>query len=143
MDRTGVDDPEAEQNIIRDEQTDAALNPAAVQVMAQLMAMLQQQGIQPSQGAQEMAQQQAQSLADYRQLAGGQQGSPAKNASAEQPQGAPPEAAPAHTVKGSGAHRHHRPRRLRCPVVRLPPRPMVQEGEASNRIISSTPIPGP
>ena len=36
MDRTGVDDPEAEQNIIRAEQTDAALNPAAVQVMAQL-----------------------------------------------------------------------------------------------------------
>jgi hypothetical protein len=44
MDRTGVDDPEAEQNIIRSEQTDAALNPAAVQVMAQLAQLLQSLG---------------------------------------------------------------------------------------------------
>lgn len=42
MDRTGVDDPEAEEDIIREEQTDATINPAAVQVMVSLMAMMQQ-----------------------------------------------------------------------------------------------------
>jgi hypothetical protein len=51
MDRTGVDDPEQEQNIIRAEQTDAALNPAAVQVMAQLAQMLQTLGYQSAQQA--------------------------------------------------------------------------------------------
>ena len=42
MDRTGVDDPEAELDLIRAEQTDATINPASVQVMVSLMAMLQQ-----------------------------------------------------------------------------------------------------
>jgi hypothetical protein len=51
MDRTGVDDPEAEQTIIRTEQTDAALNPAAVQVMAQLAQVLQTLGYQNAQQA--------------------------------------------------------------------------------------------
>ena len=51
MDRTGVDDPEAEQNIIRAEQTDAALNPAAVQVMAQLAQVLQSLGFANAQQA--------------------------------------------------------------------------------------------
>jgi hypothetical protein len=56
MDRTGVDDPEAEQNIIRSEQTDAALNPAAVQVMAQLAQVLQALGYaNAEQATQQMA----------------------------------------------------------------------------------------
>ena len=55
MDRTGVDDPEAEQNIIRSEQSDAALNPAAVQVMAQLAQILQSLGYSsPEQATQAM-----------------------------------------------------------------------------------------
>lgn len=42
MDATGVDDPEQEQNLIRANRTDATLFPADVQVMAQLLATLQQ-----------------------------------------------------------------------------------------------------
>ena len=55
MDRTGVDDPEAEQDIIREEQTDATLNPAAVQVMVSLMAMMQQMQQQAPPGLQQQA----------------------------------------------------------------------------------------
>ena len=77
MDRVGVEDPEQEENIIREEQTDATLNPAAVQVMAQLMAVLQQLGMQ-NQQAQQMAAEQQQSAqqgaADARLLGGGMQG---------------------------------------------------------------------
>jgi hypothetical protein len=51
MDRVGVDDPETEQEIIRGEQTDAALNPAAVQVMAQLAQVLQALGYQNAEQA--------------------------------------------------------------------------------------------
>lgn len=57
MDATGVDDPEMEQNIIREEQTDATLNPAAVQVMVQLLAALQAMQQQAPQGVQGQAQQ--------------------------------------------------------------------------------------
>ncbi len=45
MDAVGVDDPEQEQNIIREERTDATLWPADVQVMAQLMGVLQSLGL--------------------------------------------------------------------------------------------------
>jgi hypothetical protein len=51
MDRTGVDDPEAEQNIIRSEQTDVSLNPAAVQVIAAVATQLQAMGMQNAQQA--------------------------------------------------------------------------------------------
>jgi hypothetical protein len=56
MDAVGVDDPEQEQNIIREERTDATLWPADVQVMAQLMAALQSLGLNAPQGAQAQAQ---------------------------------------------------------------------------------------
>jgi len=45
MDATGVEDPSEEKGLIREEQTDASLNPAAVQAMAQLMVVFQQLGI--------------------------------------------------------------------------------------------------
>jgi hypothetical protein len=51
MDRTGVDDPEMEQNIIRAEQTDVALNPASVQVIAAVATQLQAMGYQNAQQA--------------------------------------------------------------------------------------------
>lgn len=85
MDRVGVDDPETEQDIIRDEQTDATLNPQAVQVMAQLLGILQAQGIQPQQAVMDAAGQQAQSLADTRALAPGVVGQSQLNAQGEQP----------------------------------------------------------
>jgi len=52
MDRVGVEDPVGEKELIRDEQTDATLNPAAVATMAQVagqmqqMQMMQQQAVQ-------------------------------------------------------------------------------------------------
>jgi hypothetical protein len=59
MDATGVEDPEQEQNIIREERTDATLFPESVQVMAQLMGILQSLGLQPPAGAQAQAEAQA------------------------------------------------------------------------------------
>lgn len=45
MDAVGVDDPETEQDLIREERTDATMFPADVQVMAQLMGALQALGL--------------------------------------------------------------------------------------------------
>lgn len=60
MDRVGVEDPEGEMGVIRDEQTDATLNPSAVMAMANLVQMFQQMQLQQQQAAQEQfAQQQA------------------------------------------------------------------------------------
>lgn len=57
MDVVGVDDPETEQDYIREERTDATMFPADVQVMAQLLGALQALGLNaPS--AQGMAEQQ-------------------------------------------------------------------------------------
>ena len=42
MDRVGVEDPMGEKELIRDEQTDATLNPAAVATMTQVIAQMQQ-----------------------------------------------------------------------------------------------------
>jgi hypothetical protein len=95
MDATGVDDPEQEMDIIRSEQTDAALNPAAVAMMAQLMqtfAALQQQ---PPPEAQATAEQQMAGLQNNMRAAGGQ-ATPEGTASmqGEELQGVlPPEAA--------------------------------------------------
>jgi hypothetical protein len=55
MDRMGVSDPEGEKDLIRDEQTDATLNPAAVQTMGALIQMFSQMQQQPPQGAQQQA----------------------------------------------------------------------------------------
>lgn len=68
MDRVGVEDPEGEKDVIRDEQTDATLNPAAVLTMGQLMMMFQQLQAQQA----EMQQQQAM----MQQQMGAQQGPP-------------------------------------------------------------------
>ena len=57
MDRMGVTDPEGEKDLIRDEQTDATLNPAAVQTMGTLIQMFNQMQQQAPQQAQQMAQQ--------------------------------------------------------------------------------------
>jgi len=60
MDRVGVEDPEGEMIVIREEQTDATLNPSSVMAMANLMQMFQQMGLQQQQAAAEQfAQQQA------------------------------------------------------------------------------------
>jgi hypothetical protein len=56
MDRVGVEDPQGEKDIIRDEQTDATINPAAVATMAQVIAQFQQMGVTPPQGVQQQGQ---------------------------------------------------------------------------------------
>lgn len=55
MDAVHVDDPEVEQDLIREERTDATLFPADVEVMAQLMGALQSLGLQPNQATQDQA----------------------------------------------------------------------------------------
>jgi hypothetical protein len=63
MDRVGVEDPMGEKELIRDEQTDATLNPAAVATMTQVIGQMQQMQMQNQQATQEqlmMTQQQAQ-----------------------------------------------------------------------------------
>jgi hypothetical protein len=57
MDRVGVEDPIGEKELIRDEQTDATLNPAAVATMTQVIGQMQQMQMQQQQAGQ-MAQQQ-------------------------------------------------------------------------------------
>ena len=62
MDRVGVEDPIGEKELIRSEQTDATLNPAAVATMAQVAAQMQQMQMaqqQDVQAQQMMSQEQA------------------------------------------------------------------------------------
>lgn len=94
MDATGVDDPEAEQTMIREQRTDASMFPADVLQQVSLMATMQQ--LQMTAQQQQQQSQQAsmqQGLAAQRQSMGGQQGSPMMNGEGEQPQ-LPPEALP-------------------------------------------------
>ena len=73
MDATGVDDPEGEQQLIREESTDATLWPERVQLMAQLLGALQSLGLQAPEGAQEQAEGQMTSgQADLRKALGEQ-----------------------------------------------------------------------
>ena len=96
MDRVGVEDPIGEKELIRDEQTDATLNPASVATMTQVIAQMQQmqQGQQQaSQAAMEqqlmMTQEQAQNA--QRTLTSGVPGSQSLNQPENQAQ-LPPEA---------------------------------------------------
>lgn len=91
MDRMGVEDPETEEDIIRDEQTDATLNPAEVQVMAQLLGVLRAQGITPQPEVQDVVAQQAGALNAVRQLSPGPLGTQSLNQEGGA-QGAPPAA---------------------------------------------------
>ena len=53
MDRVGVEDPEGEKDVIREEQTDATLNPASVLTMGNLVGVFRQLGVAiPGQDAQ-------------------------------------------------------------------------------------------
>jgi hypothetical protein len=100
MDRVGVEDPIGEKELIRDEQTDATLNPAAVATMAQVagqmqqMQMMQQQAqMEQQQGAMQgqMAITQEQALNAQRSLSGAVDGSQSLNQPENQAQ-LPPEA---------------------------------------------------
>jgi hypothetical protein len=58
MDRVGVEDPIGEKELIRDEQTDATLNPAAVATMANVIGTFKQLNMADQQAAQAAQQQQ-------------------------------------------------------------------------------------
>jgi hypothetical protein len=144
MDRTGVDDPEAEQNIIRAEQTDVSLNPASVQVIASVATQLQAMGMQnaeqavasmggqmqqggemPDEAAM-MEDMRAQMGAAEGQVGSGEQPMPANEAMPANVEGAPPGAGPA-----------------MAPDAQLTAQTMVKGGEASNRLMFQTPVGGP
>jgi hypothetical protein len=96
MDRVGVEDPIGEKELIRDEQTDATLNPASVATMTQVIAQMQQmqQGQeQASQAAmqQQMMMTQAQAQNAQRTLTSGVPGDQSLNQPENQAQ-LPPEA---------------------------------------------------
>lgn len=124
MDQVGVEDPEEEKNLIRAEQTDPALNPAAVQAQVSLAAGMQQLGMQmPGAGASPQGASQAQTANTARTLnrpaAGGQSLNAPENQGNPPPEGAPDNAKPGGIVQT-----------------------MVQDGEASGRILTQTPIGG-
>jgi hypothetical protein len=136
MDRMGVEDPEMEEDIIRDEQTDATLNPAEVQVMAQLIGILRSQGITPEPAVQNAVEAQAGALNDVRQLAPGPVGQEALNDPNAQP-GTPPEQLPANA-----------PGALTGPTVGAPTvgsedltlQTAIKGGEANSRILQQSRI---
>jgi hypothetical protein len=125
MDRTGVEDPTDEKNLIRSEQTDAALNPASVQAQVSLATALQSLGIQPGQmgqpGAAGATQEQTENTA--RTLNQGPEGTSSLNAEENQAN-QPPEATPANARPGASGLAQT----------------LVQDGEASGRIVTQTPI---
>ena len=123
MDSTGVEDPEEEKNLIRLEQTDPALNPAAVQTQISLAAGMQQLGIQPgSPGAPAGAPTAQQTDNSARTL----NAAPAGTSSLNAPENkgiASRQATPANAREGKA-------------TVQT----MVQDGEASGRILTDTPL---
>jgi hypothetical protein len=102
MDRMGVTDPEGEKDLIRDEQTDATLNPAAVQTMGTLVQMFSQMQQQPPQGAQQAAQEgQASAMEAMASLNPGAPGTEMLNGPSEQ--GNPPQESLPQNAQGGGA----------------------------------------
>ena len=103
MDRVGVDDPNNEKDVIRDEQTDATINPAAVATMASVIGSFQQLGMQPPQGAQDQAgMQQASAMEAMRGQNPSPEGSNSMNDQSLIPPGAA-EAQPGNAAEGSAA----------------------------------------
>ena len=139
MNAVGVDDPETEQMMIREESTDATLWPERVQVMAQLLGALQSLGLQPPAGAQQQAQGQMTSgQADLRAALGqqtprvlpGTNGGPggAPESSGQTPPlpGLPPEAGGAPPPFAQG------PAGAEAPLLQT----MIQGGNVKGRIMT-------
>lgn len=156
MDHVGVDDPETELDIIREEQTDATINPAAVQVMVTLMTTLQQLGIQMQQ-LQQMTQQvtqqnqpampgAAEGLAAQRATSPDVTGQSQFNAPGEQPV-TPAEQQPANTPAGAGMAGAAPP--AAAPGGPLPTGPagsqilnqfQIKGGESTSRIVGQSTV---
>ena len=99
MDRVGVEDPNNEKDVIRDEQTDATINPAAVATMANVVATFRQLNMQQQQEAM-MANQQGQASA--MSALRGQNPPPQGDESMNDQQLIPPGAAEAQPENGEG-----------------------------------------
>lgn len=133
MDRVGVDDPEAEQNLIREERTDATLFPADVQVQAALLATLaqtraMQQQMGPPPGEEQMQSPEdaeMQTQAALMAAGGGQVAPPGMQAPEEQPLGGPP---PANVEGAPGT-----PSQMLGQF-------QINEGEVNNRIVGQNTI---
>ncbi len=135
MDRTGVDDPEAEQDLIREEQTDATLNPASVQVMVSLMAMMQQmQMTAPQALAQQGQEAQGEMAANMAAMRGEgtATGTESMNGPGESPE-TPPEQMPGNTAEGAAMG-------AAGPEGTLPPE--GGEGEVPSQMLSQYQIQG-
>ncbi len=120
MDATGVEDPTTEKDIIREEQTDPALNPAAVQAQVTLVGALAAQGLTPQSAP--TANQQANT---DRTLNRPQPGSQALNSSENQANSPNP---PANAQAPNGAKALNQS--------------LIQGGEASGRVITQVPLGG-
>jgi hypothetical protein len=135
MDAVGVDDPETEQDFIREERTDATLFPADVQVMAQLLGALQSLGINAPQGAQAAAQAQAGSGTEgLRQALGaatpnGMPGGPG-------PGGAPEAEGITPPIPGASPNAGGEAPLISAPDNQPVMQGMVQGGEAKGRIMT-------
>jgi hypothetical protein len=98
MDRVGVEDPIGEKELIRDEQTDATLNPAAVATMANVIGTFQQMEMSNQQQMQQqMMVTQEQALNAQRTMQSGVPGSESLNQPENQAQ-LPPEATAANAA---------------------------------------------
>jgi hypothetical protein len=133
MNIVGIDDPETEQDLIREERTDATMFPAEVQVMAQLLGVLQQLGLQAPQGVQQQgAQTMSQGQNDLRSALGG--ATPANSTSSQLPgdqgQTPPIPGAPVEAGGGAGAPFAQGPQE--GPVMQG----MLMNGQAKGRIMT-------
>jgi hypothetical protein len=131
QDVTGVDDPEGETAMIREERTDAALFPEQVLQQVSLMAALQQLQMTQQQAQGAVQQQQSQSMAAAQQQAGGFMGSPMMNGAGEQimtPQEAMPPGTPPGGLPPSG------------PGENFLAQTQISNGEPESRLLLQQPI---
>lgn len=132
MNLVGIDDPETEQDLIREERTDATMFPADVQVMAQLMSALQALGMQAPQAQAMAGQQLSNGQNDLRNALGG--ATPANAQSSQLPgdQGVTPPVPGAPVEAGGGAGAPFAQGPANAPVLQG----MVQGGQAKGRIMT-------
>jgi hypothetical protein len=142
MERTGVDDPEAEQNLIREERTDATMFPAEVQMLAQLLAGLKNMGYGQPPEAEEMAEEAASSMADIASMTGQTGGMPSMNGEGETPT-LPPEAMPPGEEMAAAAGMREAgggAMPLQEPGSKFISQTQMQGGEINGRILTQVPL---
>lgn len=137
MDAVGVDDPEGEQQLIREESTDATLWPERVQLMAQLLGALQSLGLEAPQGAQaQAAGQMTSGQADLRTALGA--ATPTNAPGGPGPGGAPEDEGQQAPIPGLAPEAGGAPLPFASGPDAQPPvmQSMVQNGKVSGRILS-------